>query len=115
MATGPGLRAVALGMALSSISCLSKGLKDVLLHEAEHIVSSIAKHEYMESIKEIETCPTGMLIGLTTGGGKSSGGTKRAPSAYNLWVKECVGEQKGDFKSCALAWRTSQKNPKRKR
>ena len=100
-------------MAFASISCLAKGLKVVLLHEAEHIVSPTAKEEYMDSIKEIETCPSGMLIGLEPTSGKKGG--KRAPSAYNLWVAECVGEQKKDFKSCALAWKTSPKNPKNKR
>ena len=106
-------------MPLASISCLSKGLKDVLLHEAEHIVSSIAKREYMESIKEIETCPAGMLIGLEPASGHARGG-KRAPSAYNIHTSKCMkkgknGEKGKSMADCAIEWETSPDNPKRKR
>lgn len=116
MASRKGLRVVTLVMPLTSISCLSKGLKDVLLHEASHIVSSIAKREYEEAIKEIETCPAGMLIGLepAVSQRKSGGGAKRAPSAYNEHTGACMKQGKS-MKECALAWKTSPKNPKNQR
>lgn len=49
--------------------------------------------------------------GLKSSGGKRKG-TKRAPSAYNLFVKECLAGKKGapgahteKFKACVKAWK----------
>lgn len=39
----------------------------------------------------------------------SAGRTKRAPSAYNLWMKECIPKRTGPiqerFKACAVEYK----------
>ena len=94
-------------MATASISCLHPQLKAILVHEAAtHIEDVRERRIFLELVNALADCQ-GTLIGLETSGG---GRAKRAPSEYNLFLKQCAGSKaKGgegkDFKTCSVEWK----------
>ena len=89
-----------------SISCLGEGLKQVLLHEGRHIEEPGEKAAYERGLRNIPTCPVGMLIGIEPAPAGRGGRAKRAPSAYNIFVGDCLREGK-TLKQCAVEWKAS--------
>jgi hypothetical protein len=96
-------------MPQAKITCISSGLREVLMHESRHLVNPATKMEYEKTLRALPACPTGMLIGIEAPGGrgrvKDPNAPKRAPSAYNLFVRKCVKDEGKDFKTCAVEWR----------
>jgi|GEM_PF-6805028 len=96
-------------MATAAITCLHPGLKTILVHEAEsHIEDDEELRIFLDLLSSIADCQ-GMVIGLEAaqGGGVR---VKRAPSAYNLFMKQCAsstakGGDGKDFKACGLEWK----------
>lgn len=92
----------------SKLTCISDGLRDVLLHEGRHLMNPITKRDYENSLRELPTCPVGMLLGIESAYEKGNANTKksgkRAPSAYNTYVGTCM-KQGNDMKTCAANWR----------
>lgn len=94
-------------MPQTGISCLSDGLKAILMEESGHIENPRQRQEFETTVQQVPSCPVGMLIGLEAG---KSGGKKRAPSAYNEWIRKCASKkEKGGmgkpFKECALEYK----------
>ena len=98
-------------MPTASISCLHPGLKAILVHEAAtHIENLQERRIFLELVGALADC-RGALIGLEA---SSAGRVKRAPSAYNLFLKKCAGSKAkgGDgkgFKTCAVEWKAQKK------
>lgn len=90
-----------------AISCVSEGLRIVLLEESYHLHSSETRRDYEKTLRELPTCPPGMLLGLegATAPAPSGRRGKRPPSAYNLHIQTCIRDRGGDFRSCAAEWR----------
>ena len=94
-------------MPTASISCIHPSLKTILVHEAaSHIPDVQERRIFLELVKVLPDCQ-GTLIGLETSRG---GRAKRAPSAYNLYLKQCAGSKaKGgegkDFRTCSIEWK----------
>lgn len=94
-------------MPTASISCLHPGLKAILVHEAAtHIENLQERRTFLELVEALADC-RGALIGLEASRG---GRVKRAPSAYNLFLRQCAGSKaKGgegkDFRTCAVEWK----------
>lgn len=94
------------------LRCISPGLRDILQAEGHHITDPGAKRVFEQLLAETPPCMDGGIIGLEveeTAG--KAGRKKRAPSAYNLHVKECMARRPKDtpapdhMKTCALEWR----------
>ena len=82
---------------MPSISCLSPKVKEDLLGLLR---KGGASDRDLKLVGSIPACPAGD-VGITSGRGER---VKRLPSQYNLFVKECVGERKKDFRACASEW-----------
>ena len=99
-------------MPATSISCIHPGLKAILTHEAaSHIVDLAERQIFLRLVAAMADCP-GMLIGLETTSTGAPRRAKRAPSAYNLYLKKCAsskakGGEGKDFKTCAVEWRAA--------
>ena len=97
-------------MPTASISCLHPGIKAILVHEsASHIPDLAERQIFLRLVAALPDCQ-GTLIGLAQGSG--AGRTKRAPSAYNLYLKKCAsskakGGEGKDFQTCAVEWRAA--------
>ena len=102
-------------MPTASISCLHPGLKAILVHEAVSHIPDLAERQiFLRLVAAMADCQ-GTLMGLEAPAGSEqkpgkAGRTKRAPSAYNLHMKQCVSsERKGgrgrDFPTCVEEWR----------
>lgn len=102
---------------MPAISCLSPGLKLILQAEARHIEDAAEKRAYLKLLEALADCSPGVLIGIDAGEserGRRRSDTKRAPSAYNLFIKKCAsskakGGEGKDFKACTLAWKRQPK------
>ena len=94
-------------MPTASISCIHPQLKAILVHEAAtHIPDARERAIFLELVKALADC-RGTLIGLET---SRSGRAKRAPSPYNLFLKQCAsskanGGEGKDFKTCSVEWK----------
>ena len=97
-------------MPAGSISCIHPGLKAILTHEAaSHIADLRERRIFLELVNALADCK-GTLLGLAPGSGATR--SKRAPSAYNLFIKHCASSKaKGgdgkDLKTCAVEWRAT--------
>ena len=90
----------------AGISCLHPGLKAILEQEAKHILDTSERQAYLALLGELANCPRGMLIGLEAGTTEQKNGRKkRAPSAYNNYVKKCMGQDGKPMKECAVGWK----------
>lgn len=58
--------------------------------------------EEMERIVKAEVERVLASVGAKGGGERR----KRAPSAYNMFIKECMGGGKSDMKTCAVDYKT---------
>ncbi len=101
-----------------NILCAEKGIKNFIAQQIENSgLSEIEKEAQIDYLKKIPLCGTGIPIEIETiKSGKK--GTKRAPSAYNLFVKQCFGlpEIKSlsggaptKMKACGARWREEKK------
>ena len=94
-------------MPTATISCLHPQLKAILVHEAaRHIEDAQERRIFLDLVKALADC-RGTLIGLET---SRSGRAKRAPSPFNLFLKQCAsskanGGEGKDFKTCAVEWK----------
>ena len=89
-----------------TLTCLAPGLKQILEQEAHHLDPETHR-VFMRLIEQVAGCPPGMLMGV----GGSNAKPKRAPSAYNNFMKDCAskrenGGQGKDFKTCTVEWRS---------
>lgn len=83
---------------MANITCLHSSVKQVLRAEAGHVTNPADQAELEEMLRQIPDCPAGTLMGV--GAGK-----KRATSAYNVFVRECLKEEGNNLKGCAIRWR----------
>lgn len=97
-----------------AISCISEGLRIVLLEEGYHLHDPQTRARYEKTLRELPTCPVGMLLGLEGVAAPDGRRRKRPPSAYNLHIKSCVSGG-GDFRSCAAEWRQQKSRDGRNR
>jgi len=93
--------------------CLSLGIKKYL--------KEVVDEELHAMIDEMPTCPAGEVLTLCPVPTESyrTAGTKRAPSAYNEYISQCMkakpikgkpfGEAAKYMKLCAQAWREKKK------
>jgi hypothetical protein len=81
------------------VPCLSKEAKDALISITNNAVIS-------QQLQEVETCPVGEFMNFCTK-------KKRAKSAYQLFVSDCMkskkikqfGEASTAMKECAIEWK----------
>ena len=92
-------------MPATAINCLHPGLKSILVHEAaSHIQDGEERRIFIELVNGLPDCQ-GALLGLAP-----AGRSKRAPSAYNLFLKKCAsstakGGEGKDFRICSREWK----------
>ena len=109
-------------MPTASISCLHPGLKAILVHEAASHIPNLAERQiFLRLVAALADCQ-GTLLGFEAPAGSEqkpgkAGRTKRAPSAYNIFIKTCAsskakGGQGRDFKACAVEWRATRTQKK---
>ena len=67
-------------------------------------MSPAKKRNEIERWKSLESCDTGAPLETKAKKGKGGGG-KRAPSAYNIHVGECM-KSGSTMKQCAASWKT---------
>ncbi len=91
--------------------CLSTDLKKVLK-------GAVGDADLIKMIDKVSTCPRGTVMQLCPAGTNSRGAgpkTKRAPSAYNIFIGECMRSKpiKGKpfgaaakfMKECSVEWK----------
>ncbi len=96
--------------------CLSTDLKKVLK-------GAVGDDELLKMIDEVPNCPKGMEMRLCPAGTKSRGAgqkAKRAPTAYQMHIKQCMvnkpikgkpfGTASRYLKECAKEWRQQKKS-----
>lgn len=104
-------------MAYVTLSCLHPQLKAILIDESSrHIRDATERAIFLRLVAALTDCQ-GTLIGFepSAGAGRQpteGRRTKRAPSAYNLFIRKCAsskakGGEGRDFKTCAVAWRAA--------
>ena len=109
-------------MPAASISCIHPGLKTIMVHEAASHIADLAERQvFLRLVSALADCQ-GTLMGFEAPAASrqqpgGTGRTKRAPSAYNLFIKQCAsskakGGQGKDFKTCAVEWRATRTQKK---
>jgi len=93
-----------------AISCISPGLREILMAEAKQIEDREERKAFLEILEELKECPKGVLLGIEDGWRKRRG--TREPSAYNLHMRQCMlprekGGKGTDFRGCVAQWRQS--------
>ena len=102
-------------MPAATLTCLAPGLKRIIEHEtASHIPDLAERQIFLRLVAALADCQ-GTLLGFEAPAGSrqqpsGTGRPKRAPSAYNLFIKKCAsskakGGEGRDFKTCAVEWR----------
>ena len=102
-------------MPAATLTCLAPGLKRIIEHEAiTHIPDLAERTIFLRLIAALADCQ-GTIMGFEAPASSEpqSGQAKRAkraPSAYNLFIKKCAGSKaKGgegkDFKTCSVEWK----------
>jgi hypothetical protein len=103
-------------MPATAISCLHPQLKRIIEHEAASHIPDLAERQiFLHLVEALADCK-GMLIGFEPPTEERRGRAKRAPSAYNLFIKQCASSKaKGgagkDFKTCAVEWKRVKPRP----
>ena len=95
------------------ISCISEDLKKVLSEE-------ISVNALLDELQLIPECIDGAPIGFGKGSKVQGEKKKREPSAYNIFVSQCMksknikgfGEAPKAMKECAVEWREKKKTLK---
>lgn len=96
---------------MPTLTCLAPGLKRIIEHEAVSHIPDLAERQiFLRLVAEMADCD-GILIGFEPPAGSARHRTKRAPSAYNLYIKHCAsskdkGGEGKDFKTCSLEWKS---------
>lgn len=101
-----------------NILCAETGIKNFIAQQIENSgLSEAEKEAQIDYLKKIPLCGTGIPIEIeTTKSGKK--GTKRAPSAYNLFIKQCFGLPEikslsggapAKMRACGVKWREQKK------
>lgn len=86
---------------MPNISCLSPSFKKELLELAKDAGIEAAD---LKKLKGVPDCEGDEDIGFVRG--KRAGGAKRAPSPYNLFIRECFKANPGTtLKDCAVAYK----------
>lgn len=99
----------------ATLTCLAPGLKKIIMHEASTHISDLAERKiFLDLVAALANCQ-GTLIGFEVPAAierqvAGDGRKKRAPSAYNTFIKKCAsskakGGEGKDFKACALTWK----------
>ena len=89
------------------VPCLHPKLKELIAREFQG--------EDLSWLKGVADCRQGVVVELCGGRGRGTG--KRAPSAYNVHISECMkrvgvkgfGQAAGVMKQCAAEWRSRRK------
>lgn len=97
-------------MADTAITCISGAIKAIFIQEAKHLEDEKQRRSFLVSLDEIDDCPAGQLLGIA-GGTSKSVRVKRAPSAYNLFLKKCASKPENggrglSFKQCTVEWKS---------
>lgn len=95
------------------LTCLSAEARGLVLSEMHHIKGAKERETFTRLINQVAECPVGQSVGIATGAGKGSK-AKRAPSAYNLFLKQCAsskekGGQGRSFKECSAEWKAKKR------
>lgn len=83
------------------IKCLSERAKKRLDELADELGADSDTKEY---IRSIDVCGSGKFMELEEEARRRSRG-KRAPSAYNIFIGECMKGTGKDLKTCAVEWK----------
>lgn len=84
---------------MPDIKCLSPELRNDV---KELLRKSGAPRKDIALFDAVPDCDSGVIeLGRVRGGG----GTKRAPSAYNLFIGDCMRGTNKNLKTCATEWR----------
>lgn len=94
------------------LRCMRPDLKEMLLKEVDH-----------PGLRALPKCGDGSAIGFAIVEGtvrlvkeipEVKVGSRRAPSEYNLFIKQCLPVQRGPqsekFRACAVKWRQRKKS-----
>lgn len=90
--------------------CIGDDVRDSLLEDLASLDpgadDKVAVMLASKLIEEMPSCPAGMPIGVDVGagGGGTRTRTKRAPSAYNLFVGDCL-KGGATMSECAKRWK----------
>ena len=89
------------------ITCISPGLKQILQSELHHIEDMRQREAFTELVNAAPECSNGGIVGLEVEEPSPSRGRgeRRRPSAYNLYIGECLKRGDRSMKQCALEWR----------
>ena len=89
------------------ITCVSSGLKKILQSELHHIEDPRQREAFEELVEAAPECPNGGILGLEVEerSPPSQKRERRRPSAYNLYIGECLKRGDRSMKQCALEWR----------
>ena len=104
-------------MPTASVNCVHPGLKAILTHEAASHIPDLAERQiFLRLVSALPDCQ-GTLMGLEATSAGTQRRAKRAPSAYNLFMKQCAsseakGGQGRGFKACAVEWRVTRPQKK---
>lgn len=95
---------------MPTISCLHPQFKAILVREATTQIPDLAERQIFLRLVAILADCQGMLIGLEATPVRDQRRAKRAPSPYNLFLKQCAsskakGGEGKDFKTCTVEWR----------
>lgn len=88
------------------IYCLSPQVKTAIQKEITGISDVRERQQFLALLNEMSKCPDGSPIGFYTDKDHRQSKGKRAPSKYNMFVKECLEKGQGEtFKECAIMWK----------
>lgn len=100
---------------MRTLSCIGPQAKSAIAEEiGRAAITETEKVELNQFLKTFPTCGTGIPIEIgEVQTGKKGKRAKRAPSAYNLFIGQCMkgkkikafGEASGKMKECASEWR----------
>lgn len=102
-------------MPAATLTCLAPGLKKIIQHEAVTHIPDLAERKlFLDLVAAMADCQ-GTLMGFEApdaSGTQPGRRTKRAPSAYNLFIRRCAsstakGGEGKNLKTCAVEWRAA--------
>ncbi|MDZ4263824.1 MAG: hypothetical protein U1B30_16020 [Pseudomonadota bacterium] len=103
-------------------------MKALIQKELHHVTDEATRKVFAEIVKVVANCPAGQQVGVQVikepagGAGAPAGRAKRekrAPSEYNKFMGQCArskdkGGQGKDFKSCAVDWKRTHPQAKKR-